>query len=249
MLHGGMVTIQPVPILSDNYAWLVRDAASGDLAIVDPAVVEPIVAAIDAAVAAQGGRLAKILLTHHHGDHIAGAEAIRDRYGAGIVGAAADRHRLPRLDEAVAEGSAVALGGSMGRVMETPGHTVGHVSFVFGDGGVVLCGDTLFSLGCGRLLEGTPAQMFDSLRRLAALADDTLVCCGHEYTLANARFALTVDPDNPALQAAATRAERLRDQGQPSVPTRIADERAANPFLRAADAEIFAELRRRKDQF
>ena len=245
--RGVMVTAHPVPILSDNYAWLLRDQASGDLGIVDPAVVEPVAAAIDSAIAAEGGRLALIVLTHHHGDHIAGAEAIRERYGARIVGAAADKARLPRLDVEVAENSEVELGHSRARVMETPGHTVGHVSYVFAEGGVLLCGDTLFSLGCGRLLEGTPAQMFESLKRLAALPSETLVCCGHEYTLSNARFARSIDPDNEALRAFAERAQAVRDQGQPTVPSRIADERACNPFVRAADVDTFADLRRRKD--
>lgn len=238
-----MLTARPVPILSDNYAWLLRDEASGELAIVDPAEVDPIVVAVDG----QGGRLSLIMLTHHHSDHIAGAEAIRDRYGARIVGAAADQRRLPRLDIAVAEGSEVELGQTRGRVMETPGHTVGHVSYVFPDGNVLLCGDTMFSLGCGRLSEGTPAQMFNSLKRLAELPDETLVCCGHEYTLSNARFARSIDPENEDLRAFAERAQGLRDRGEPTLPSRMADERACNPFVRAADVATFADLRRRKD--
>jgi hydroxyacylglutathione hydrolase len=131
--------------------------------------------------------------------------------------------------------------------METPGHTVGHVSYVFPDGGVLVCGDTLFSLGCGRLMEGTAAQMFGSLKRLAALPGDTLVCCGHEYTLSNARFARSVDPDNEALSRFTERAQALRDRGEPTVPSRMADELDCNPFLRAADVSTFADLRRRKD--
>ncbi len=242
-----MITARPVPILSDNYAWLLRDAATGDLAIVDPAVAEPVADAIEAEIAAAGGRLALILLTHHHDDHIAGTDAVRARFGARVVGAAADRHRLPALDMAVAEGARVTLGESAGTVLETPGHTVGHISIAFADGAVLLCGDTLFSLGCGRLLEGTPAQMFESLRRLAALPGETLVCCGHEYTLANARFARAVDPDNAALAGFAEQAARTREAGRPTVPSRLADERACNPFVRAADVASFADLRRRKD--
>jgi hydroxyacylglutathione hydrolase len=240
-----MITAQPVALLRDNYAWLLRDGATGATAIVDPAESAPVAAAIDAA----GGRLDLILLTHHHGDHIAGTDEVRDRYGARVVGARADAHRLPALNQAVREGDSVALGESVGRVIETPGHTHGHVCYYFPDGGVLLCGDTLFSLGCGRLLEGTAAQLFASLRELAALPADTWVCCGHEYTEANARFALEADPDNAALRSYAEQVRALRRAGRPSVPSRLADELAANPFLRAPDVATLAALRARKDRF
>lgn len=240
-----MIIAQAVPLLTDNYAWLLRDDATGATAIVDPAEPEPIFAAIDAA----GGKLDLILLTHHHGDHVAATDAVRDRYGAPVVGASADAHRLPRLDRAVAEGSEVDLGQATARVLETPGHTIGHITFFFPQGDVLLCGDTLFSLGCGRLLEGTAAQMFNSLQRFAALPPDTLVCCGHEYTESNARFALHADPDNAALQAYAARVKALRAQGQPTIPSRLSDELAANPFLRAPDIATLADLRARKDKF
>ncbi len=240
-----MITARPVAILQDNYAWLLRDSATGATAIVDPAEPEPVAAAIDAA----GGRLDLILLTHHHGDHIAGTDAIRARYGARVVGARADAHRLPRLDQPVGEGDSVTLGESQGRVIDTPGHTHGQVAFHFPDGGVLICGDTLFSLGCGRLLEGSAAEMFASLQRLAALPAETLVCCGHEYTESNARFALHADPGNAALRAYAEQVRVLRAAGRPSVPSRLADERAANPFLRAPDVARFADLRARKDRF
>jgi hydroxyacylglutathione hydrolase len=240
-----MITVQAVPILSDNYAWLLRDAATGTTAIVDPAEVAPVAKAIDAA----GGRLDFVLLTHHHDDHVAGTDAIRQRYGAKVVGAAADARRLPRLDQSVAEGDTVKLGDATARVLETPGHTVGHIAYVFDADHVLLCGDTLFSLGCGRLLEGTAADMFASLRKFAVLPPDTLVCCGHEYTESNARFALHATPDNPALVAYAAKVRELRAAGKPTVPSRLSDELAANPFLRAPDVATLADLRSRKDKF
>ncbi len=234
-----------VPMLSDNYAWLLRDEATGMTAFVDPADADACIAAVEAA----GGRLDMILLTHHHGDHVAGTDAVRARYGCPVIGAAADARRLPRLDRAVAEGDTVALGDSSLRVIDTPGHTVGHIAFFGGGNHVLVCGDTLFSLGCGRLLEGTAADMHGSLRKLAALPGDTLVCCGHEYTQSNARFALHADPDNPALRARATEVERLRGAGQPTIPSRLSDELAENPFLRAPDVAALARLRTEKDTF
>jgi len=240
-----MITVQAVPILSDNYAWLLRDSATGAVAIVDPAEPAPVAAAIDAA----GGRLDVILLTHHHGDHVAGTDEIRARYGAKVVGAAADAHRLPKLDRGVVEGDTVMLGESAARVIDTPGHTRGHIAYYFADGGVLLCGDTLFSLGCGRLSEGTPAEMFASLRKFTGMPGETLVCCGHEYTENNARFALHADPGNAALQAYAGKVKQTRAEGRPSLPSRLADEFAANPFLRAPDIATLADLRARKDKF
>jgi hydroxyacylglutathione hydrolase len=239
------VTAQAIPILSDNYAWLLREAASGAVAIVDPADAAAVSAAIDAA----GGRLDAIFLTHHHADHTAGTDAVRARYGCPVIGAAADAHRLPRLDRAVAGGEAFAFGEAEVQVIETPGHTRGHVAYFFPQGDVLLCGDTLFSLGCGRLLEGTPTEMFASLRALAALPADTLVCCGHEYTQSNARFALTVEPGNAALQARAEEVARLRAAGRATVPSRLGDEQAANPFIRADSAARLAEIRVAKDRF
>lgn len=240
-----MIKATRVPILQDNYAWLLRDEETGATAIVDPAEVDPVVAAIEAA----GGRLDMILLTHHHGDHIAGTDAIRTRYGAKVVGATADAHRLPKLDAQVAEGSEVTLGSSTARVMETPGHTRGHITYYFPDGGVLLCGDTLFSLGCGRLLEGNAEEMHKSLSRFATLPPDTLVCCGHEYTESNARFAVHADPANTALQAYAAEVTKLRAANQPTLPSRLADELACNPFLRANDVATLADLRSRKDNY
>ena len=240
-----MLTARGIPMLSDNYAWLLTDTATGATAFVDPADEAATTAAIDAA----GGRLDLILITHHHHDHIGAVDLIRARYGARVVGAASDAHRLPRLDQAVHEGDTVTLGQAHLRVIDTPGHCRGHVSYYAEDGAVLLCADTLFSLGCGRLSEDPPEVMFHSLRKLAALPDATLVCCGHEYTQSNARFALHVDPGNQALQARAHEIDRLRAAGQPTVPTRLEAERAANPFLRAPDAASFAKLRSQKDSF
>ena len=239
------MTAKAIPILSDNYAWLVRDEETGFTAVVDPAEEAPIVAAIQAA----GGRLDAILLTHHHDDHIAAVEPVRARYSAKVVGAAADARRLPALDQAVAEGDMVPLGSAMARVIDTPGHTIGHISYFIEPGAVLLCGDTLFSLGCGRLLEGTPADMFASLRKLAALPPDALVCCGHEYTQSNARFAVTEEPDNAALVQRAAEVGRLRQAGVPTVPAKLSAELKENPFLHATDAASLGALRSRKDAF
>ncbi len=239
------LSVEPVAALSDNYIWLLKDAATGAVAICDPGEAAPAIAAVEA----NGGRLDLVLLTHHHGDHIAGAEALRAKYGAKLVGATADARRLPKLDISLAEGDKVALGGSEAVVIDTPGHTRGHIAFHFATARVLLCGDTLFSLGCGRLLEGNAAEMFDSLKKLAALPGETLVCCGHEYTESNARFALTVEPGNTALLARTEEAKVQRAAGRPTVPTTMAQEMAANPFLRAGSVARLAEIRGAKDNF
>jgi hydroxyacylglutathione hydrolase len=239
------VTASPVPILKDNYAWLLREDSTGATAIVDPADAQPIIEAIEKA----GGRLDLILLTHHHADHIAGVDEVRARFNCPVVGALADQHRLPKLDEAVKEGDTVRFDNANARVIDTPGHTRGQINYFFPDGAVLLSGDTLFSLGCGRLIEGTPAEMFDSLHKLAALPADTLVCCGHEYTESNARFALAVDPDNKALHEFVGKVEQLRAAGQPSVPSVLREELKANPFLLAPDVASFAAMRAKKDKF
>jgi hydroxyacylglutathione hydrolase len=240
------VTAQPVPILSDNYAWLLRDSGTGAVAIVDPAEAKPIIAALERA----GGRLDLILLTHHHSDHIAGVDEVRERFpGARVVGAAADAHRLPKLDQAVKEGDSVAFGSASARVIDTPGHTRGQINYFIADGEILLSGDTLFSLGCGRLSEGTAAEMFASLRKLAALPGGTKLCCGHEYTESNARFALSVEPDNAALKARTEQVRQQRAAGQPTLPSLMSDEMAANPFLRAPDVATFADYRAKKDKF
>jgi hydroxyacylglutathione hydrolase len=238
------LTVTPVACLSDNYAWLLR-AADGRLAVCDPGDAEPVMAAAEAL----GGRIDTILLTHHHGDHIGGVAGLVKRYGSRVVGAAGDAHRLPRLDLAVKPGETFDLFGVPVEVLASDGHTRGHIAFHLPDCAILLCGDTLFSLGCGRLLEGTAEEMFESLQALAGLPPETLACCGHEYSESNARFALTIEPDNGALRARAAEIARQRAEGKPSVPTTIGEEAVTNPFLRAKDAATLARIRTAKDNF
>lgn len=249
--------IVTIPCLKDNYAFLAHDPATGATACVDVPEAAPILAAL----AQRGWRLAEIFLTHHHWDHIDGVADLVAATGARVTGAAADAHRLPPLDRAVAEGDSVSIGAVAGRVIDVSGHSVGHIALAFP--GAVFTGDSLMALGCGRLFEGTPAQMWDSLSKLAALPPDTLVCSGHEYTQSNARFAMTIEPGNPALISRVGRIEDARSAGGPTVPSVLAEELATNPFLRAhlpeikaalgmetaGDAAVFAEIRGRKDRF
>jgi hydroxyacylglutathione hydrolase len=251
--------IQLILAFSDNYVYLFKDPASEAVGIVDPGEAKPVLAALDRL----GWRPTHIFNTHHHADHIGGNGVLKQRFGCTIVGPAADRHRIPDLDVAVGEEDAYRFGSQEVRVFETPGHTSGHIALWFSEASALFSGDTLFALGCGRLFEGTPAQMWNSLLKLRALPADTRIYCGHEYTLSNARFAVTVDPDNPALKERAANIAVLRDAGKPTIPTTLGMERATNPFLRADDpdvaaavglagadpVEVFAEIRRRKDQF
>ncbi|ALG75032.1 hydroxyacylglutathione hydrolase [Azospirillum thiophilum] len=248
-----------VPAFADNYIYVLRDAASGKVGVVDPGDAAPVRAELER----RGWSLTHIFLTHHHDDHIGGAGELKERYGASVVGARADAHRIPGLDVMLGDGDRTLFGGQTARVLAVPGHTSGHIAFWFEAADSLFCGDTLFSLGCGRLFEGTPAQMWGSLQELRALADQTRVYCGHEYTLSNGRFALTVDPGNAALHRRMEEVAELRDRNQPTIPTSIGMERRTNPFLRADDpgvqaavgmagapaVEVFAELRRRKDHF
>jgi len=248
-----------IPCLETNYAFLLHDAASGQTAVVDV----PDSASVLAVLGDKGWRLTDILITHHHGDHIGGVEALRAATGARVAGAAADTHRLPPLDLALTDGMTLTLGADTVQVIDVPGHTVGHIAFHLPESGLALTGDSLMAGGCGRLFEGTPAQMWSSLGKLAALPPDTLICSGHEYTVANLAFAATLDPGNAALQARIGRVERARSDSRPTVPSRLTDEMATNPFLRAdtpalraavqmpdaAAAEVFAEIRARKDRF
>lgn len=251
--------ILTIPCLADNYAFLAHDAASGDTALVDVPEAAPILAAL----ATRGWRLSHVLLTHHHADHVQGLDAVLAEHRANVVGAAADAHRLPKLDIAVAEGDQVHVGGEIGQVIDVSGHTVGHIAFHFPDSKAVFTADSLMALGCGRLFEGSAAQMWQSLGKLAALPPDTVVYSGHEYTQANGAFALTIEPDNPALISRVRDIAQAREQSRPTVPSTLSLELATNPFLRAADpqvqanvgmegadpAAVFAEIRTRKDRF
>jgi hydroxyacylglutathione hydrolase len=239
--------IEAVPCLQDNYLWLLRDDATGAVAVCDPGEAGP---AIDA-VKAAGGRLDAILLTHHHGDHVDGVAELKAAYpSAKVVGAALDAHRLPPLDTVVKEGDMVPMGAARAEVLHLPGHTTGHIAFHFAADHALLCGDVIFALGCGRPLEqGGMEALWQSLRRVARLPGNTRLCCGHEYTESNARFALHVDPGNAALKAEAEAAGALRAAGRPTVPTTVAQELAANPFLRARDFAEFAARREAKNTF
>lgn len=248
-----------VPCLTDNYAYLLHDAASGCTAVVDVPEAGPILAAL----AAHQWRLTDILITHHHPDHIDGVDALRDRFHARVWGAAADSHRLPRLDEALVEGSRFWLGSEDVSVIEVPGHTIGHIAFLMPASGYAFTADSLMSGGCGRLFEGSARQMHATMQKFAALPPETLICSGHEYTASNLRFAATVDPDNPALARRIADTATARSAGQPTVPSTLGLERATNPYLRthlpalkaavglpdADDVTVFAEIRARKDKF
>jgi hydroxyacylglutathione hydrolase len=237
------LTCEAIPLLSDNFAWLLTDGPV--TAICDPADAAP----IEALLAARGRRLDLILITHHHADHIDGVPALVAKYQPKVIGAAADAHRLPKLDQAVRDGDTVMVGTSAATVIDTPGHTVGHIAFHFPAAKVLLCADTLFTLGCGRVIEGTMQQMHDSLMKLAALPGDTLACSGHEYTLSNLAFALSVEPDNATLRAQGEKFRALRAASKATVPTSIADELAANPFLRAGSLAEFTRRREAKNSF
>ena len=248
-----------IPALSDNYVYLVREPDSATTAVVDPAVPEPVIAALDD----RGWTLDLILNTHHHADHIGGNDALKQRYGAKVIGPAADAHRIATLDRQVREGDRVSIGDQEGEVFEVPGHTSGHIAFWFPRSNALFCGDTLFALGCGRLFEGTPEQMWRSLSKLRTLPDTAAVFCGHEYTESNAKFAVTIEPDNGALRTRAEEIAATRRRGEPTIPASLGLEKATNPFLRADLPEtqaaigmaggdpvaVFAEIRGRKDRF
>jgi hydroxyacylglutathione hydrolase len=231
-----MAAIIPIPALRDNYIWLVRDGSNA--VVVDPGDAAPVLAYLER----EALQLAGILITHHHADHVGGVGALTARHPAPVFGPA--RESIPGRTRAVAEGDAIALpeAGLELSVLDVPGHTSGQVAYVGRCDGnaITFTGDTLFTCGCGRVFEGTPAQMLASLTRLALLADDTLVYCGHEYTLANLRFALAVEPGNEALHERQRRDAAKREKGLPTVPARMDLERATNPFLRASEPAVFA---------
>ena len=238
-----MLEIVPVPAFSDNYLWLVHDPASGESAVVDPGDAAPVLAEAER----RGWPIGQVWNTHHHWDHTGGNLAVKEAGGAKVSGPAAEE--IPGRDVALSEGDTIRLGDHVGRVIEVPGHTLGHIALIFDDDGVAFVGDTLFAMGCGRLFEGTPQQMFDSLRRLAELPAETRLFCAHEYTLSNARFAAHADPANPAVQQRLRDVEDMRARGEITVPTTVAAERETNPFVRARSCEEFARLRSEKDSF
>lgn len=248
------------PARSDNYGYLVHDVATGATACVDT----PAEAATDAALQLKGWKLTHILNTHHHEDHTGGNLYLKKKHGCTVVGPAADAARIPGIDVQASDGDTLSLGATPYVFIHTPGHTRGHGAFFFPTEHAAFVGDTLFSMGCGRLFEGTPEQMLRSVGALAALPDDTLLYCAHEYTASNARFALSVEPGNDALVERAKEVDALRMAGKPTVPTTLKLEKATNPFLRtgspeiraklgfdenAKDVDVFAETRRRKDKF
>lgn len=251
--------IVTIPCLSDNYAFLVHDDATGATALVDAPEPGPILAEL----AARDWQLSHVLLTHHHWDHIDGLAAILEKHPAKVIGATADAHRLPPLDLSMAEGDNFDFAGEMVTVIDVSGHTVGHIAFHFPDTQAVFTGDSLMAMGCGRLFEGSPAQMFASLSKLAALPDTTTVCSGHEYTSSNCAFAASLGEDNPALTARILEVDALRAEGKFTVPSNLGQEKATNPFLRGHDPalqeaigmpnataeEVFTEIRKRKDHF
>jgi len=254
-----MIEIKQIPVLRDNYIYLVHLADSGHTVAVDPAKARPVLSAL----AESGWSLTHIFNTHHHADHVGGNLELKRSTGCEIVGSCKDSPRIPGLDRRVSHGECITLGHREVQVMEVSGHTCGHLAYWLAEASALFVGDTLFSLGCGRLFEGTADQMWQSLTRIRALPANTRIYCAHEYTEANARFALTVEPGNRNLQKRAEEVRHLRQGGHPTVPSLLAEERACNPFLRpdspairanlglmkADDLTVFTTLRRLKDVF
>jgi len=239
-----MLEVVPVPVLTDNYVWLIHDGESGETAAVDPSVADPVLAA----AAAKGWQLSQVLNTHWHPDHTGGNAAIQSATGSPII-APAEAERVSKVDRVMAEGDRVRVCGAEALVWEIPAHTAGHIAYYFEDEGMIFVGDTMFAMGCGRLFEGTAEQMYANLQRIAALPGDVRIYCGHEYTLANARFAADVEPNNAAIAARLKNVEALRASGDVTLPTTVAEERETNPFVRATNWEEFARLRSAKDSF
>jgi len=233
-----------VPVLSDNYVWLVHDPASEETLVIDPSVSEPVLAA----AAERGWTIGQIWNTHWHGDHIGGNAGIVAATGAKVTAPAAELAKIPDVDRPVREGDVVRLGAHEALVMEVPAHTAGHIAYHFGQDGAVFVGDTLFAMGCGRLFEGTAEQMFVNMNRLAALPEATMVYCAHEYTLSNGRYAIRAEPDNADIAARLAAVEAMRERGEATVPTTIALEKATNPFMRAGSIAELARRRAEKDK-
>ena len=248
-----------IPCLTDNFAFLIHDKDSGQTACVDVPDAAPVLAALDRT----GWRLTAILLTPHHDDHVRGGAALRAATGARVAGAAADAHRLPPLDRTLTTDMGISIGRESARVIDVSGHTIGHIAFHFPESGLLFTGDSLMAAGCGRLFEGTPAQMWDSLQRLMALPPETLVASGHDYLTGNLAFAATLEPGNSALMSRIDRLSEMRREGRLPMPSLLSEELATNPFLRAAlpplkarmglpdasDAAVFAAIRAAKDKY
>ena len=235
--------IVPVPAFADNYIWLVHDSASGETAVVDPGDAEPALAEAER----RGWAVTQVWNTHHHWDHSGGNLAMKQATGCTVSGPAAED--IPGRDVALSEGSELRIGDHVGRVIEIPGHTLGHVALVFDGDRIAFVGDTLFAMGCGKVFEGTPQQMYLSVQRIAELPEDTQLYCGHEYTLANGKFAAHAEPGNSEIADRLARVERMREKGEITLPTTVATERATNPFVRSSDWQEFARLRADKDSF
>jgi hydroxyacylglutathione hydrolase len=238
-----MFEIVAVPAFSDNYIWLVHDEASGETAVVDPGDAGPALAEAER----RNWSIDQVWNTHWHADHTGGNLAVKDATGATISGPASGS--IPGRDAALEEGNRVSLGQHVGRVIAVPGHTLDHIALVFDGEGVAFVGDTLFAMGCGRLFEGTPQQMYRSLQRIAGLPEETLLYCAHEYTLANGKFAAHAEPGNTAIAQRLAQVEQMRAAGEITLPTTVAAERATNPFVRTGDWQEFARLRAAKDSF
>ena len=235
--------IVPVPAFSDNYLWLVNDEASGETAVVDPGDAVPVLAEADK----RGWTITQVWNTHWHPDHTGGNLAVKQATGATISGPAGEN--IAGRDVALREGDEIRLGDHVGKVIEVPGHTLGHIALIFDDERAAFVGDTIFAMGCGRLFEGTPDQMHESLHRLTSLPSDTRLFCAHEYTLSNARFAAHAMPDDAPIADRLAKIQQLREGGKITVPTTVAEERETNPFVRAGTVEEFARLRKDKDSF
>ncbi len=245
--------------LSDNFGVLLHDPATGATAAIDA----PEAAAVEAALQETGWKLTDILVTHHHADHTQGIPELKAKFGCKVTAPKNEAAKIADVDATYGGGDSVKLGSLTGRVIDTPGHTAGHISLVFDDDKIAFVGDTLFSIGCGRVIEGTPAQMWESLLKLRELPDNYRFYCGHEYTQSNIKFALTIEPENPALIARAREVDELRAAGKPTLPATLGAEKAGNCFLRAdvpsvaaavglsgkPAAEVFAEIRARKNKF